>query len=386
MPDPERRRPAVRAVVLAAGAARRFGSDKLLADLDGRPVLQHVLDRLAEAGIDDPVVVLTPGREAAAHGVAWRAATPVVNEHPEDGLASSLKVGWAAALAATPGPDAVLVVLGDQPRVSPAVVRALAEAPVDPGRPLVAPRYRDESGPNPLRIEASAAALVAGTAGDRGLGPVVAASTALVRWLDVEASNPDVDVPAELEVLAAPVTVANESREIALSMDELRAVASYAAESAQGVLEIFETAHPADSRPRDAIDAAWAFARGGKRGKTLRDTAWGALSAAGEAATAAAGDAARAAMLAASAAYLHPLASAHQVKHILGAAAQAARAAELAAGDDRAVGAEYVEEARRRAGPIVVDVLGRYPAAAAGGGRVGELLRDLDAALRAEST
>ena len=69
--------------------------------------------------------------------------------------------------------------------------------------------------------------------------------------------------------------------------------------------------------PRDAIDAAWTFARGGERGKTLRDTAWAALSAARDANTAAAGDAARAAMCAASAAY--PSAgNAHQVKHIWG--------------------------------------------------------------------
>jgi hypothetical protein len=177
-------------------------------------------------------------------------------------------------------------------------------------------------------------------------------------------------------------SVADETREIVLSMDDLREVARYAAESAQQVLEIFERAHPADSRARDAIDAAWTFARGGRRGKTLRDTAWAALTAARDADTAAAGHAARAAMCAASAAYLHPLADAHQVKHILGAAAHAARAAELVAGDDRAVGADHIEQARRRATPIVVDVLSRYPAAPPGGGRVGELLRDLDEALR----
>jgi hypothetical protein len=177
-------------------------------------------------------------------------------------------------------------------------------------------------------------------------------------------------------------SVANRTGEIALSMDDLRGVTSYAAESAQAVLEIFESAHPADSRPRDAIDAAWTFARGGERGKALRDTAWAALKAAREADTAAASDAARAAMSAASAAYLHPLADAHQVKHILGAAAHAARAAELVAGDDRAVGADRIEQARRRATPVVVDVLRRYPAAPPGGGRVGELLRDLDGALR----
>jgi hypothetical protein len=179
--------------------------------------------------------------------------------------------------------------------------------------------------------------------------------------------------------------VAKDTSQIELSMDDLREVADYAAGCAQEVLEIFESAHPGDSRPRDAVDAAWAFARGGKRGKTLRDTAWAAMRAAREAETAAAADAARAAMAAASAAYLHPLADAHQVKHILGAAAHAARAAELIAGDDPDIGAEHIEQARKRATPAVVEVLSRYPAAPAGGRRVGELLRALDEALRGRS-
>ena len=176
--------------------------------------------------------------------------------------------------------------------------------------------------------------------------------------------------------------MANETSEIALSKQELRAVTAYAAECAQEVLEIFERAHATDSRPRDAIEAAWAFARGGERGKQLRDVGWAAHKAARDADTPAAADAARAAMSAAAAAYLHPLANAHQVKHILGAAAHAARAAELMADDDRNVGAEHIERARGRATPVVIDVLNRYPAAPAGGGRVGELLRGFDEALR----
>lgn len=178
------------------------------------------------------------------------------------------------------------------------------------------------------------------------------------------------------------IFVANRSDEVALSMQDLRAVTGYAAESAQEVLEVFERAHPDDARPCDAIEAAWMFARGGARGKILRDTALAALKAAREADTEAAGQAARAAMCAASAAYLHPLADAHQVKHILGAAAHAARAAELLTGDERAVGAAHIEQACQRAAPAVVDVLSRYPAAPTGGGRVGELMRALDAALR----
>lgn len=177
--------------------------------------------------------------------------------------------------------------------------------------------------------------------------------------------------------------MADEAAEVELSTQDLREVTAYAAACAETVLGVFEAGQPDDARPREAIGAAQDFARGGPRGKALRDTAWAALKAAKAAGAPAAGEAARAAMAAAGAAYLHPLAKATQVKHILGAAAHAARAAELVAGDDRTIGAAHIERAARRATPEVIDVLGRYPAAPPGGGRVGELIRTLDDRLRA---
>jgi hypothetical protein len=176
--------------------------------------------------------------------------------------------------------------------------------------------------------------------------------------------------------------VTSKAAKIALSEADLRAVAAYAADCAQVALEIFEQAQPGDSRPREAIDAARSFARAGARGNPLRDAGWAAHKAAREARSEAASEAARAAMLAASAAYLHPLADAHQVKHILGAAAHAARAAELVAGDAREVGVQQLVEHRQRASADVIAVLVRYPPAPPGGGRSGELLRSLDTALR----
>lgn len=166
-----------------------------------------------------------------------------------------------------------------------------------------------------------------------------------------------------------------------LSLGDLRSVADFALQTAQDVLEIFERAHPEDRRPREAIEAARAFALGAKRGKILRDTALAALRAANEVESDAAAQAARAAMLAASAAYLHPLAKATQVKHILGAPAHAARALELESGDHQA-GTDYLKRCVDRISPAVVDVLLRYPPAPSGGGRVGELLRLLDSELR----
>ena len=121
---------------------------------------------------------------------------------------------------------------------------------------------------------------------------------------------------------------------------------------------------------------------GGRRGKALRDAAWAALRAARETNDAAAAEAALAAMSAASAAYLHPLARATQVRHVLGAAAHAARAVALAEGDVPGAGADRLAHAARCASPNVIAILNRYPPAPPGGGRVGELLRSLDRMLR----
>jgi hypothetical protein len=179
--------------------------------------------------------------------------------------------------------------------------------------------------------------------------------------------------------------LADHTTTIELTMTELRHITAYAAACAQPALAIFEHHHPDDRRPRAAIDAAHAFANGAKRSKALRDNAWATHKAAQEtrdAGHAAASAAARAAAHACGAAYLHPLPKATQVIHILGSAAHAARALELSAGDDPAIGADHLAQAHTLAHPIVVDVLRRYPAAPPGGGRVGELVRRLETSLR----
>ncbi|MEU8132503.1 putative immunity protein [Streptodolium elevatio] len=169
---------------------------------------------------------------------------------------------------------------------------------------------------------------------------------------------------------------------IELSEDELRVIAGYAADCADRVLPVFEHGVPGDPRPRESVAAARDFAGGGRRTAELRQKSWAAYKAAQEATAPAVVDAARSASHAAAAAYLHPKASAHQVKHILGAAAHAARAEETAEPGLRLAGGT-LDWARVHAPPEVVAVLRRLPAAPPGGGRVGELIRQLDAAIRA---
>ena len=210
------------AIVLAAGAGSRFGGGKLLASLEGRPVLQHVLDRLAEAGMTEVVVVLGNDAAAIETSIDWRAERRVPNDDPRRGLSSSVRVG-IEALDATAG--AALIVLGDQPLVSVAAIRELLAAPDDAARPIVVPVYADDRGRNPVRLGRSAFGLVGETVGDRGLGPVIAAHPELVQEITIDepGGNPDIDTRADLVGLLEAAWAAR-VRENAAQVDRFREV------------------------------------------------------------------------------------------------------------------------------------------------------------------
>ena len=185
----------VSAVVLAAGAASRFGSVKLLAELGGRPVLQHVLDAVDAQGLAEVVVVLGDDAEAIERAIEWHGERRVRNPDPGRGLSSSLSVGLDSISSTA---TAALIVLGDQPGLRADTVGALLAQPDDPTRPVVVPRYDDDAARNPVLIGRPAFGLAAEARGDRGLGPVLAAHPEIVMEVPVTGSNPDVDTPADL--------------------------------------------------------------------------------------------------------------------------------------------------------------------------------------------
>ena len=188
------------AVVLAAGAGTRFGGAKLAAPLGGRPILQHVLDALDEAGLTDVVVVLGDEAPALESAIAWRGERRIRNPDPARGLSSSVRLGLAEVGADAAG---VLLVLGDQPAITASLVRQVLDAAAGVDRPVIVPRYADDSARNPIYVARAAFGLVDEVTGDRGLGPALAAHPDLVHEVPVVGSNPDVDRPADLVAAAA---------------------------------------------------------------------------------------------------------------------------------------------------------------------------------------
>ncbi len=189
----------VGAIVLAAGAATRFGAPTQLALLDGRPLVGHALAALAAVPQADPVIVvlgahaefiepqLPAGRHRVAHCADWR-----------DGIAASLRCGLRAA-----GPlDAALVLLGDQPFVGSALVLRvlreglpqLAGGRFDAARPVSA----DGRPGHPVLLGAAGIAAARHARGDRGLGPLLEHGRVHAITGADPAATLDIDRPDEL--------------------------------------------------------------------------------------------------------------------------------------------------------------------------------------------
>jgi CTP:molybdopterin cytidylyltransferase MocA len=130
-------------LILAAGEGARFGEEpKLLADLEGRPVLEHaVRSQCSVGGLERVVVVLGANAAGIMAGVDFMCAEPVICEDWREGIAASLRCG----VKALEGAERVIVTLGDQPLVSREAISRFLEAPPGtratydgrPGHPVV---------------------------------------------------------------------------------------------------------------------------------------------------------------------------------------------------------------------------------------------------------
>lgn len=200
----------VAAIILAAGRSTRFGSPKLAAVLDGRPLIRHVLDTAIEAGLDP--IVLVRGPTDALAGVDLAPARIVVNPYPEEGLSSSVRLGLAA-LDPEPDVGAAIILLGDQPRIATPTIRSLVDAAArSKDALLVVADYGRGGPPNPVVARRAAWRLADDLVGDRGFGPLLDKRPELVLRVPADGSNPDVDTPADLAAISNASGVSSDPR------------------------------------------------------------------------------------------------------------------------------------------------------------------------------
>ncbi len=192
--------PRVAALLLAAGRSSRMGTNKMLEEIDGRPMVARTAQRLLSSHARPIVAVL--GNMAGAVDAALGKLPVERVENPDfaDGLSTSLKRGLAALPAES---DGVIVCLGDMPLIAGRDLDRLIAAfnPIE-GRAIVVPTRRGKRG-NPVLWSRQFFPEMMALSGDSGARRLVDEHADLVAEIEMDSDSVliDIDTPQALAEL-----------------------------------------------------------------------------------------------------------------------------------------------------------------------------------------
>ena len=189
----------IAAIVLAAGRSSRFEhGNKLLATIDGMPLVRRVLNAVEASSVTEILLVVAPGApdvvEAAGAG-RWRT---VVNTQSEQGLATSLRAGVAALPETT---DGALVVLADMPGINADLItRIIATSSENGGGVIVYPAGEEGRQGHPVLWPRHLFPELMTLQGDTGAKMLLQKHKAMSRAVLVTGDSPflDIDTDADL--------------------------------------------------------------------------------------------------------------------------------------------------------------------------------------------
>ena len=189
------------AVVLAAGRSTRMiidkmGANKLLADLNGKPLLVTTINQIQASGVDKIVVVTGHQAEAVEAALSHTKVVIIHNPHFANGLSTSVRCG----IAAVQDFDAAFICLGDMPLIRfTDMQRMMLKFNVEEGRTIIAPTNGGQLGHPVLWGQEHFTALVA-LEGDRGARSLLEASREQITEIavDHDGITLDADTPEAL--------------------------------------------------------------------------------------------------------------------------------------------------------------------------------------------
>ncbi|MES1152496.1 MAG: molybdopterin-binding/glycosyltransferase family 2 protein, partial [Dongia sp.] len=198
--------PRIAGIILAAGRSSRMGRNKLLLELDGKPILAHAVDHALAAGLSE-IVVVTGHQASKVRAVLGDRPVEVIEAREHRlGMSASLKAGLRAL---DPKTEAALVMLGDMPQVSAALLRRLVGAynPTE-GRSIVLPTVAGTR-VNPVLFDRRYFAEMLALEGDVGARHLIGEHDDQVAELAVEDAGvfTDVDTPEAYEKLLGKAPV-----------------------------------------------------------------------------------------------------------------------------------------------------------------------------------
>ena len=182
-------------LVLAAGASRRMGRTKQLLPLGGSTLLGTVLTTARAARLDEIVLVLGADADAIAAAVDTGGVRVVVAADHAEGMGASLRTGVGAL---GPEVERVAILLGDQPRVTSALVDAVLDRHLASGLCAAAVSADGVLQP-PVVADRRLWPELLASRGDTGLRSVLRAAPGIVATLSVEGVTVDIDTPDDYQ-------------------------------------------------------------------------------------------------------------------------------------------------------------------------------------------
>jgi molybdenum cofactor cytidylyltransferase len=192
-------KPAVPAIVLAAGASRRLGRPKQLLLYNDETLLGRAIRLARESGANPIVVVLGAYHQLIRDAVALGHAMPILNDRWEQGIGTSIHAGLSALDADVEG---CLIMTCDQPRLTPAHLCALLQAFATQTEPsIAASAYAEIIGIPAVFPRAMFGELLA-LRGDKGARSLLMAPQCAMLTIPFAGGEIDIDLPVDVERLS----------------------------------------------------------------------------------------------------------------------------------------------------------------------------------------
>jgi molybdenum cofactor cytidylyltransferase len=185
-------------LVLAAGQSRRYGSVKQIAEIEGVPMIRHVVQRLVAPKLYHVVVVSGARTELMRPLIADLEAEIVENPGWETGMASSIQAGASYVSDTYPSLEGLVVVLGDQWKIRREHLETLLKTAMLHKKNIVATDYDGNPGV-PVYFPREKWAILSSLSGDEGARHLLRGRTD-VMLLNLPEAKTDLDYPDDVEI------------------------------------------------------------------------------------------------------------------------------------------------------------------------------------------
>jgi len=188
------------AIILAAGQSSRLGKPKQLLKYQGKTLLQHAIHTAKQSKVQSVIVVLGSNSDLVSNDIDSSGIHLVINNDWQSGIASAICCGIQSLRRLDSNVDAVILMVCDQPFVSPDILHSLVQKQKETGKLIIASQYDDTIGTPALFHKELFMELIA-LEGDSGAKKIMMQHSNLLATISFPKGSIDIDTIDDYKAL-----------------------------------------------------------------------------------------------------------------------------------------------------------------------------------------